>query len=47
MEQENTEQIARLWFEEMWSKADLNIADEIVDPNYNPSWIQINKTGPA
>ncbi|MFX0005473.1 MAG: ester cyclase [Promethearchaeota archaeon] len=47
MKIEETEKIGRLFFEEMWSKPDLNIADEIIDPNYNPSWIQIDKIGPA
>ncbi|MFX1568914.1 MAG: ester cyclase [Promethearchaeota archaeon] len=44
---EETEKIGKLFFEVMWSKPDLTIADEIVDPKYNPTWIQIDKTGPA
>jgi len=47
MKVKETEKIGRLFFEEMWSKPDLNIANEIIDPKYNPSWIQINKIGPA
>ena len=47
MKIEESENIGRLFFEEMWSKPDLNIADEIIDPKYNPSWIQIDKIGPA
>ncbi|MFX0138495.1 MAG: ester cyclase [Candidatus Hodarchaeota archaeon] len=47
MKQEETERIAKLWFEDMWSKPDLTIADQIIDPNYNPSWIHIDKIGPA
>ena len=47
MKIEKTEKIGRLFFELMWSKPDLNIADEIIDPKYNPSWIQIDKVGPA
>ncbi|MHA2008447.1 MAG: ester cyclase [Promethearchaeota archaeon] len=47
MKSEETEQIAKLWFEKMWSAPDLSIADEIIDPKYNPSWIQIDKVGPA
>ncbi|MFX1574752.1 MAG: ester cyclase [Promethearchaeota archaeon] len=47
MNQKDTEKIARLWFEVMWTKPDLSVADEIVDSEYNPSWIQINKVGPA
>ena len=43
----DTEKIGRIFFEELWSKPDLNIADEIIDPEYNPSWIQIDKIGPA
>ena len=47
MKIEETEKIGRLFFEEMWSKPDLNIADEIIDSKYNPSWIHIDKIGPA
>ena len=47
MKEKETEQIAKLWFEDMWSKPDLSVADKIVDPAYNPSWIQIEKIGPA
>ena len=46
MSQENIEHIAHLWYEVMWSKPDPNIADEIVDPNYAPEWIHIDKKGP-
>ena len=31
------EEIAGLWFEIMWSKPDLSIADKIVDSKYNPT----------
>lgn len=41
------EKIARQWFEEMWNKPDLSVADEIVDENYNPEWVQIDAVGPA
>jgi hypothetical protein len=47
MKPEETEQIAKLWYEKMWSLPDLTIADEIVDQEYNPSWIHIDKVGPA
>ncbi len=47
MKIEETEKIGKLFFEEMWSKPDLTIADEIIDPKYNPSWIHIDKIGPA
>jgi predicted ester cyclase len=47
MRPEETERIGKLWFEEMWNKPDLSVADEIVDDKYNPSWIQIDKVGPA
>ncbi|MFX0043559.1 MAG: ester cyclase [Candidatus Hodarchaeota archaeon] len=46
MKIEESEKIGKLYFEEMWSKPDLTIANEIIDPNYNPSWIQIDKQGP-
>ena len=47
MKSEETERVGRRWFEDMWGKPDLNLADEIVDPNYNPSWIHIDAIGPA
>jgi predicted ester cyclase len=47
MKPEETERIAKLWYEKMWSEPDLAIADEIVDPEYNPEWITIDKIGPA
>ena len=46
MKKEETERIAKLWFEDMWSKPDLRIADQIIDPDYNPIWIHIDKIGP-
>ena len=38
--------IARRWFEELWSQGSLEVADEIVDPDYAPEWVQIDATGP-
>ena len=46
MSQENIEHIPHLWYEVMWSKPDPTIADQIVDPNYAPEWIHIDKKGP-
>ncbi|MHA1987904.1 MAG: ester cyclase [Promethearchaeota archaeon] len=46
MKKEESERIATLWFEDMWSKPDLSIADQIVGPDYNPIWIHIDKIGP-
>jgi hypothetical protein len=34
MSNEENKAIARRWSEELWSKGDLAIADEIVAPNY-------------
>lgn len=34
----------RRWFE-LWSSGDLEIADEIIDADYAPDWIQIPKKG--
>jgi len=45
MFEENVE-IARLWYEVMWSEPNLEIADQIVDKNYAPEWIRIDKKGP-
>ena len=44
---ENIQNIARRWFEEMWSIPELDIADEIVDESYKPEWIPIDEKGPA
>lgn len=30
----------------MWSMPDLDVADEIVDKDYDPEWIQIDAVGP-
>jgi predicted ester cyclase len=38
--------LAKRWFEELWSKPDLDVADEIVDPAYAPDWVQIDAKGP-
>jgi hypothetical protein len=37
---------ARRWYEEMWSKPDLDVADEIVSPEYDPDWVHIPAKGP-
>jgi len=47
MKSEETEKVGRRWFEDMWGMPDLNLADKIVDPSYNPSWIHIDAIGPA
>jgi len=47
MASRNNERIAHLWYEVMWSKPDPDIADEIVDPDYAPAWVHIDKKGPA
>ena len=47
MSLEENERVAHLWYEVMWSKPDPDIADQIIDPNYAPTWIQIDKKGPA
>lgn len=46
MSEENTKHIAHLWYEVMWSKPKLEVADEIVHPEYAPEWIHIDKKGP-
>jgi len=44
---ERNEAIGRRWYEEMWSKPDLNVADEIVDKDYDPDWVHIDAVGPS
>lgn len=47
MELKESEQIGKIWFEDMWSKPDFTIADKIIDPEYKPDWINIDMVGPA
>ena len=47
MKIEEAENLGRLWFEDMWSNPNLDVADDIVDPDYDPSWVHIDKKGPA
>lgn len=46
MSTERNLEVAKRWFEELWSKPDLDVADEIVDPDYDPDWIHIDAKGP-
>lgn len=47
MSEENNLLAARRWFQELWSEENLDVADEIIDPEYAPEWVQIDATGPA
>ncbi|MGB3716926.1 MAG: ester cyclase [Candidatus Promineifilaceae bacterium] len=47
MFEERNVEIARRWFENLWSQGQLDVADEIVDPEYAPEWVQIDATGPG
>ena len=47
MSKERNENIGRRWYEEMWSKPDFDVADEIVDNEYDPEWVHIDAVGPA
>ena len=46
MSKQRNEAIGRRWYEEMWSKPDLDVADEIIDEKYDPEWVSIDKVGP-
>jgi hypothetical protein len=46
MSKQRNEDIGRRWFEEMWSKPDLDVADDIIDEEYDPDWVSIDKVGP-
>ncbi|UCE11509.1 MAG: ester cyclase [Candidatus Thorarchaeota archaeon] len=46
MSKQRSESIGRRWFEEMWSKPDLNVADELIHPDYDPDWVSIDAKGP-
>jgi len=39
-------EIGRLWFEEMWSKPDVELAHKLIHPDYDPEWVHISKKGP-
>jgi len=39
-------QVARMWFEQLWSMPDLEIAYEIIAADYDPDWVQIPVKGP-
>ena len=38
--------VARRWFIDLWSEGWLDVADEIIAPDYAPDWVQIPKKGP-
>lgn len=46
LSKERNEAIGRRWYEEMWSKPNLDAANEIVDKDYDPEWVQIDAVGP-
>ena len=46
MIREHNLEIARKWYEQMWSEPDFDLADEIIDPSYDPEWVHIEKVGP-
>ncbi|MHA1943221.1 MAG: ester cyclase [Candidatus Thorarchaeota archaeon] len=46
MSKQRNETIGRRWYEEMWNKPDLDVADEIIDEKYDPDWVSIDKVGP-
>jgi predicted ester cyclase len=46
MSKQRNENIGRQWFEEMWSKPDFDLADKIIDEQYDPEWVSIDKVGP-
>jgi predicted ester cyclase len=43
---ERNKTVAQRWFLEMWNEPDLSVADEIIDPDYDPEWVQIPTKGP-
>ncbi len=47
MTSQNNERIAHLWYEVMWSEPNPDLANELVDPDYAPEWIHIDRKGPA
>ncbi|MEE9409338.1 MAG: ester cyclase [Candidatus Heimdallarchaeota archaeon] len=39
-------EIGTLWFEEMWSKEDFELAHKLIHHDYDPEWVHIPKKGP-
>lgn len=39
--------IGRLWYEKMWNQPDFELAQTLIHPEYDPTWIFIPKSGPA
>jgi predicted ester cyclase len=46
MSNDTKRRLASLWFEKLWSTPDYDVADEIISPDYDPDWVQIDKKGP-
>ncbi len=46
MSEEKSLIAARRWFIDLWSQGNLDVADEIIAPDYAPDWVQIPKKGP-
>ena len=38
--------VVQRWFTDLWSRGDLDVADQIIASDYAPEWIQIAATGP-
>ena len=46
MSKERNREIGRLWFEEMWSRPDFDLAHQLIHPDFKPEHIGIPKQGP-
>jgi hypothetical protein len=46
MSNDSSLNLAYRWFIDLWSQGNLDVADEIIAPDYAPVWIQIPKKGP-
>jgi hypothetical protein len=38
--------IIEQYFDNLWSRGEVEVADTIIHPDYDPEWIQIEKSGP-
>ncbi len=47
MRTEDNKQIGVLYFNEMWNKSNFTLAEEIIDPLFNPEWMNIDAIGPS
>lgn len=46
MSPENNLESVRSWFEDMWSTGNIDLARQLVHPDYAPEWVHMDEKGP-